>query len=114
MPQEAQLDAGGQEAERHEQPTLGPGDRQERQLTDVALQDHWSVTIVQSPLKTYAPAGVEAGVDEFRGEVVWQLVDAPPLGGLLLVLRSSCRFASASWRTLATCCQWGPAVKKLS
>ncbi len=43
------------------------------------------------PLEAYPPAGVKTGVDEFRGEAVWQVVDAPPRGCAPSIGLSRCR-----------------------
>ena len=78
------------EAEWHEQASFGSSDRQQRQLADIALQDHWAL-VGHLPLKAYPPAGVKARIDKFRGEVVWQLNDATPRGRAPSLDRGRCR-----------------------
>lgn len=67
------------EAEWHEQTRFGSGDREERQLANIALKDHWAL-VGNLPLKAYPPTGVKAGFDKSRGKVVWKLNDATPRG----------------------------------
>lgn len=57
------------EPERQEQAGCGPTDLRQRQLAEVALQDHRAL-VRHLPLKAYLPAGADASVDGLPGKAV--------------------------------------------